>query len=200
MDELQHPDAAARGLLGKKVTNEMRKRLPAIQQQHSEYTLSDTALAAITGAVNFIMIESAGKVFAGENMVIRDCSSSDELKKAAMCYAFGLLIFTTLLAAFLQAGVVSTNDKVMISGRWRNDLLAGFMLASPEQKTEILRLGSKMFQDLKVRRESNVTEFLETLEQLTLLTAMNWETKKTSEEVMLGMFKQKADVLLGALS
>ena len=79
-------------------------------------------------------------------------------------------------------------------------MLAGFMLASLEQKTEILRLGSKMFQDLKGRRESNVTEFLETLEQLTLLTAINWESKKTSEEVMFGMFKQEAEVLLGALS
>jgi len=200
MDKLQHPDATERALLGEGMIDAMKKQLAAAQQQQATYTPKDTALAAIVQAVNSIMIDSAGKVFYGEDMVIRDYSDSDALKKAAMCYAFGLFVFMTLITAFIQAGVLSGNDKELTSGTWRASLLLGFPLASSEQKLEILRLGSKMFQDISGRRESNVVEFVETLEKLTLLAAMNWEGKKTSEEVMLGLFKQKADVLIGALN
>ena len=199
MDELQTFDSTERTLLGETFIDEIKKKMATARQQQAAYAPSDAAISAITQAVSFILIKSAGKTFYGEDTVIRNCSGPGEVKKAAMCFAFGLLIFMPLLTAFMQAGVVSSTDRALTSGEWKADLLSCFMLASREQKAEIIRLGSKMFHDLKGRQESNVIEFLETLEQLTMLTAMNWEGKKTPEEVMLGMFKQKVDVLLGAL-
>jgi hypothetical protein len=195
MDKLQRPSAAERALMGDK----FEKQLAAVQLRQETYSPKDTALSAIILAVNSIVLESAAKVFVGEDMVIRGISGSAELKKAAMCYALGHLMLLTLIAAFIQAGVVSSDDKEFTSGEWKVSLLACFPLASPEQKAEIVRLGLQMFNDLRERRESNVKEFIETLEQLTVVAAINWEGNKVSEDEILGLFKQKAEVLLGAL-
>jgi len=76
----------------------------------------------------------------------------------------------------------------------------GFTLASPEQKIEIVTKGQDMFNSLNARKEANVVEFLQTLEQVTSLIAMNWEGRKVPEETLLDIFRQKAETLLSALA
>jgi hypothetical protein len=198
LDELRTPNEIA--LLGNSYVEAMKKRMSAAHKLQSTYTPADIAMSAMVQAATYIMINSAGNNFYGEDMIIRNQPDPENLKKAAICYTFGLLIFTALLTYFIQAGLLSSGDKQLSDGTWRADLLACFMVASQEQKAEIDRHGTKMFFDMQERPESNVKEFLETFEQLTMLTAMNWEGKKAPEDQMMGLFKQKADVLLGALT
>lgn len=153
MDNLQNPDVAERALLGEEVHKTIESQLAAAQLRQATNTPKDTALSAIVVAASFIMIRAAGKVLYGEDMVIRDISGSDGLKKAAMCYAFGLFICKTLLTAFMQAGIISIEDEQVSSGEWKVSLFSCFPLASLGQKNEIYRLGGTMFQEMSKRSE-----------------------------------------------
>ena len=183
MRELENPDACTLVVLGRKP----QERLAELQHQHTTYSERDTALAAIVLAVNSIMMRSAPKVFTGEDTIIRNLSDAEDLKKAGMCYALGLSIFLTFLVTFMDAQVISNKDGKLDTGPSKSNLLSCFPLASPEQRAEINRLGTQMFTDMQGRTEPNVVEWRESLKQLTWITAMNWEGKKVSEDVMIDL-------------
>ncbi len=196
MDEIEHPDATMRPYYGEKHD----VQLGEIQRRQDNYTSTETALSAMTLVVNSIVMKSAGELLYGDDTVIRNISGSEEIKKAAMCYAFACFICTIFLASFKNAKAVSEEDLGKISRGWREDLLAPFALASQEQRIEIDRRGMDMLNGLMARKEPNVMEFLKTFRELTWIAAMNWESKKVPDEKINLLFKQKMEVLLGALA
>ena len=103
MEGLQNPSAPNCVLFG----DTFSKKLAAIQQEQVTYTPNDTAFSAMAMAVAYIVLRSAPKIIVGEDMVIRNLSGAEEIKRAAMCYAFSLFIYLTFSTAFMDAGLVS---------------------------------------------------------------------------------------------
>ena len=200
MEKLQTPDDATRTLLGKRYIKQTNQELVNVQKQQNTRTATEIALDAIDLSVGHIFRKAGTEILVGNGMVIKDLSGTEIIKKAAILYAFGLFVESALILQFINAKALSAEDEKVKSGEWQLALLNNhFILASPEQRAEIFRIGSIISKDLNGHHEENVVKFLDDIRRLTWGWALNWESQKIPDRDIMAAFKSQLDVLLSSL-
>jgi hypothetical protein len=176
----------------------LKKKLE-IHSENISLTAEGVVISALKMAASHIMIKSSGDVFGGEDLIIKDFSGDDSLKKASAMYVYGLIVTLALRNAFIDAGILAKDNKKVAEGELKANLVEAHVLASTEQKKHILIAGEKMFAEFGAAGEAG-ENFINDLWKLTLVIAVNWEKRQFPEEKMVDVSKKMAAKLLGALN